>query len=552
MPSNSVPPPADVMPNESSIDPDAWLSGVCWTVIALSAAQILLFAFGRDQSIYATVADGIVHGRMPYRDVWDFKPPGIFLLYALAQGVFGKTMLAPRLLEVIGLVAMVFGFRRLGHTFFGQKRIGLVGGALAALIHAQLEFWHTGQPETFGGMLTVAAIVVTTHDFARRYRFLQWACVGALFGVAFLMKPPLGGGAIVCAVYLARLETQRDGRASRGLLAFVSVGLASLLPIVACGAWFYAKGAWPALAWTLFEFTPGYTRLGWTGRGAADMFYWGLEEAFFRFSALSAFGVIAAFVIRPTHSREREGIFLLLGIISVHVAGIAMQGKFFQYHYAATLPLIAFMGGLGLYKLWRRCLAGGAGGVLAFFAFVVVAASMRIAVRDLGSFWDRATLRTSYLLGLSNLHSRELLDRELYKVADYNLDENRAVATEIRQRVPEDASIYVWGFEPGLYWLAERRASSRYIYDVPQRVRWDRERARRELMEDLRKDPPQLIVVQHGDRFSWVTGDEYDSAEAIVTFPELETLLQNQYQKTKSIEDFDLYERAPESAPPDP
>ena len=36
-----------------------------------------------------------------------------------------------------------------------------------------------------------------------------------------------------------------------------------------------------------------------------------------------------------------------------------MQGKFFAYHYSATLPLVAFLAGLGLYKLWRRCLMGG-------------------------------------------------------------------------------------------------------------------------------------------------------------------------------------------------
>ncbi|MEZ4226042.1 MAG: glycosyltransferase family 39 protein [Polyangiaceae bacterium] len=545
MPSTSVPPPAEVIPNERNLDPDLWLRVVCWLVIALSALQILLFSFGRDQSIYATVADGVLHGQMPYRDVWDFKPPGIFVVYALAQALFGKTMLAPRLLEVIGLVAGVFAMREIAYIFLGSRRVGLMGGAVAALIHAQLEFWHSGQPETFGGMLTLFALWVTARDFSRRRRYVQWTLVGVLFGAAFLLKPPLGGGAIVCAVYLAVREARRLERPVAGLIAFVSVGVASLLPLLACAAWFRARGAWPALHWTLFEFTPGYTRLGWTGRGAAEMFYWGLEEAFFRFSALAAFGCIAAIVIRPMHSREREGIFLLLGVISVHVAGIAMQGKFFQYHYAATLPLIALLAGLGLYKLWRRCLGQGLGGPFAFAAFVAVALSMRIAVRDLGSFWDRAALRTSYVLGLSNLHSRELLDKELYRVADYNLDANRLVAAEIRQRVPEGEPIYVWGFEPGLYWLSGRPASSRYIYDVPQRVRWERERARRELMQELRDRPPFLVVVQHGDRFSWVTGDDFDSAEAVATFPELESWLQAGYQKTQSIEDFDLYERRP-------
>src|SRR3954470_21255697 len=94
------PPSAEVVPRLSIRDPDVWLSWIAWLVIAFCAIQILTFSFGRDQTIYALVGDGVLHGKMPYRDLWDFKPPGIFLVYALAQGLFGRGMVAIRLLEV--------------------------------------------------------------------------------------------------------------------------------------------------------------------------------------------------------------------------------------------------------------------------------------------------------------------------------------------------------------------------------------------------------------------------------------------------------------------
>jgi len=543
MPSASVPPPAEAIQPERVIDPDGWLVVASWLVVGLSAAQILLFSFGRDQGIYATVADGIVHGLMPYRDVWDFKPPGIFLVYALAQALFGKTMLAPRLLEVAGLLGMIVGFMRISETFFGVKRVGLVGGAVAALIHAQLEFWHSGQPETFGGFLTVWALVLTAREGKRSRKLLRWAVIGALFGCAFLLKPPLGGGALACAAFLARDEWSREGKWHAALWPFALMAAGSLVPILGCALWFKARGAWEALHWTLFEFTPGYTKLGWTNRSAPEMFYWGTEELFFRFSALAAAGFIAAIVIRPMHEQERRGLFLVLGVMAIHLAGIAMQGKFFQYHYAASLPLLALLGGLGLYKLWRRTLSAGTSGVLAFMAFVVIATSMRIAVRDLGSFWDRAILRTSYLLRSGPVHSREQLDKELYRVADYNLDADRMVALEAQRRTPPGSKIFVWGFEPSIYWMADRPAATRYVYDVPQRVSWGRERARRELVADLVANPPALVIVQRGDRFSWVTGDEWDSAEALPHFPELQRIVDADFRLVTSIEDFDVYER---------
>jgi hypothetical protein len=200
-------------------------------------------------------------------------------------------------------------------------------------------------------------------------------------------------------------------------------------------------GAFHDFYWTLGEFTPGYTKLGWEGRRASDMLYYAIEEAFFKFSALAAAGVVSAIAIAPVGRREREGLFLLLGVIAIHVAGIAMQGKFFPYHYGSTLPLIALLAGLGFSKLWKRCLFGGMGGPLAFFSFVAVCVPMRYAVRDLPQFfWERAQIRFSYLLRIPPYDSREAMDRELSYVADYNLSADRAVALEVRSHTGSNDS----------------------------------------------------------------------------------------------------------------
>src|SRR5688572_24665157 len=475
MPGSSVPPAAEVVPRLQVRDPDAWLRLACWIVVGLSALQILVFSFGRDQGIYALVGEGILRGQVPYRDLWDFKPPGIFFVYAFAQGLFGKSMLAPRVVEVAALLALVYCSGRLAQTFFGTRSAGYVGGALAALIHAQLEFWHTAQPETFGGFLTFVALVAVTAEGKPERRVLRCLPVGVLFGLAALLRPPLGGGALVCAAYLSKREQLRTNRLRAGIAPALCVCAGVLLPVLSCAAYFGLAGGWGALVWTMRDFAPGYTALGWEDARAAGMLYYAIEEAFFKFSALCTAGVIAAAAITPIHGREREGIFLVLGVIALHVTGIAMQGKFFPYHYAATLPLIAFVAGLGLYKLFRRCLAGGVGGVVAFVAFVLVALAMRTAVRDLPQdFWDRSAIRLHYLLRLPPYDSREALDEELASVADVSLTADRAVARELRARTSSGTPIFVWGFEPVIYWLADRPPATRFIYNVPQRTPWQR------------------------------------------------------------------------------
>jgi len=232
----------------------------------------------------------------------------------------------------------------------------------------------------------------------------------------------------------------------------------------------------------------------------------------------------------------------VLGVIAMHVTGIAMQGKFFPYHYAATLPLIAFLAGLGLYKLFRRCLAGGPGGVLAFVAFVAACVAMRQAVGDLPQdFWERSAMRMKYLLRVAPYDRRETLDAELATVADVNLVADRSVALELRSRTRGTAPVFVWGFEPVIYWLAGREPASRFIYDVPQRTPWQRDRARHDMMQDLALHPPAAIVVQRNDVFPMVTGDTLDSRRALATFPEFERLLDTRYELATTIEDFDVF-----------
>jgi hypothetical protein len=183
--------------------------------------------------------------------------------------------------------------------------------------------------------------------------------------------------------------------------------------------------------------------------------------------------------------------------------------------------------------------------VLALASFVVVAVSMRDAARDLPQgFWERSGMRLSFLLRQGELRSRADLDRELSYVADYNLDADRQVALEIRSRTGSDDSVYIWGFEPSIYFLAERPLASRFTYNVPQRTEWQRAYSRRELLRELSLNRPRLIVVERRDVFQSVTGSPLDSKDELPNFPELKRLMDSQFRKVKEIEDFEIYERS--------
>ena len=523
------------------------LGVVCVATIGFLMVQILCFGYGRDQGIYAMVARAVLRGEMPYRDAWDFKPPGIFLIYAVARAVFGTSQVGIRVIEVAGLAAMAVGMVRLAERWWGEPRIGLIAAALSVLVHAQLEFWHTAQPESFGGMITIGALLCASaarDDLQRRRRIGVWIASGALFGVAGLLKPPLVGGAGVVGLALAWAEwkdaPKRDGRAAlrAAAIPIAAVGGGVLLPIAVCAAWFAARGAIADLYDVLVLFTPHYTALSWEGVTVGGMLYEGFTEWLTNYNSLVTAGLLLLLALRPS-PRERAGVAVLLGVIVIHIVGVAMQGKFFPYHYGATWPLTAMLSALGIWKIWELAARRGTVGLALFAGLMIALATGRSATKDVRhSFLERCRQRVQLLA--RGGHDVAELDR-LASVADVNAAANRGVAELLRARTPPDRPVFVWGFEPVIYDLAERAPASRFLYDVPQRVSWAKEGMRTLLMRDLAARSPSAIVVEHRDVFPMVTGDFLDSADTLVDFTELSALLESRFELVATIEDFDVY-----------
>jgi hypothetical protein len=530
-------------PLPASFRLDRWL-GISSIILVVGCAALLpAFSFGRDQGIYATVGSGILAGKVPYRDLWDFKPPGIFFVFAGAEALFGHTMAAPRILEGLGILAMAIASAQLSGRWYGSKTPGWIGAAIAATVHLELDFWHTGQPESFGGILTILSLWLATSERSAATRPVLWGMAGALLGFSALLKPPLGGVAIVLFAYLGR--QQRAIGTKQLLLGLGAMMFGSLLPIVATFAWFWARGGWAAMLWTLRDFVPGYTALGWQGdHRALEMFYFAAVEALTRFSALIAVGVVAALMLPPLTEREQSGSFLLLGCSIVQITGIALQAKFFQYHYGATIPLLSLLAGLGWYKLWTRAWVFRPSGLVVVGLAALATATMRKPVTDVpGTVPERCWARLRFLLHRPDYDSRDKLDVALHRAADYDLAADRRVATYILANTSSSDSILIWGFEPVVYWITGRRPATRFIYDVPQRSQWQTETSQRLFIDEVTRNRPAIVVVQHNDVFPGVTGHMTDSALDLGRFAALERYVDDNYDLATTIEDFDLYRR---------
>lgn len=554
-PERASPPPASANATRLSTLAERALVLACLGVMAVLFLDMLTFGHGRDQGIYTMVGRTVLEGGMPYRDSWDFKPPGIFLIYALARLLFGSAAWGIRVVEITGLALMSFGMVRLTRRWWGSGLVGLVAATIATFIHAQLEFWHTAQPESFGGMLTIAALLCVPalgpsgRPSLAATKARAFLLAGFLFGFAFLLKPPLVGGAAILALLPAWWETdpqkptiERLAAAAKNLVRpSLLLAAGGAIPIALCIAWFAARGALGDLYRVLFVFTPHYTALGWHGATVTGMSYYAFTEWLQQYGSVPTVGLLLALGF-GVGTKERPLVLLALGIVAIHLVGVAMQGKFFPYHYGATWPLTALCAALGYHALFQWARARGPVGLVGFALFVLFVPFGRSATKDVpGSFLVRSQKRLA--IAAAGFRDQRGLD-ELNSLCDVNIVALREIADLLRQEVPANRPIFVWGFVPNLYDMADRASSTRYIYDIPQRVPWAKEEHRRILMEDLRNRPPAAIVVQHYDVVAMVTGDGMGSADALTSFPELQALLENQYTLVRTIDGFDVYREA--------
>ena len=502
-----------------------------WVAYAVSVlpllALVLTFSFGRDQGIYGVVAERWRHGVWPYEGAWDFKPPGVFLIFVAIQSLFGTGEVGVRVVEVLALVGLLAGLFAYGVRALRSEPVGLAAGLLALVTHVQLDFWHTAQPETFAAPLLVAALLLSEGE-----GIASTVTLGILGGFLFLVKPPLGAAAAM--PLLVKLVRARGSRSSWARVVVASV--AALMPIALLVVAFHRAGALAALRDTLFVFAPGYTKLGWADETALSLVYRTVERTVTGFSGPIFLGL----ALRAASRRPCAPLAELLAMLALCMLGTALQAKLFPYHFGSILPLVAVVAAEGYVAVLGAARSGVRLAIAIALALVFFA---RTASRDVsGTFGARTMTRLreypAFLRG-----ERTAFDA-LDKAADLDHTANRALAAWFASVAKAGEFVFLFGFDPAVYLEAERAPATRYLYDVPLRASWSSEHRAR-LLADLDSTRPAAIALERWDRMKMVTGNEADSLESAHAFEGFMAFLEANYRKIDDLGRFERWVRRP-------
>ncbi len=314
-------------------------------LLALSVAiRLEKFAsdFGRDESTFILVGQGLVDGHLPYTILWDNKPPLIFAFMALVIAVAGKSLVAIRLAGTLCLTAAAFA------TYLSGQRIwNRATGLLAACLVVIFVHLSPGGYAVTAELVALPALVGALSILVRpvlRHRDLFMA--GALISVASLVRMNLGYvAAAVGTLLLVRfLRDEGIRRCWVPLSLYVAGGLLPLMLVVIPYA---ASGELGTLIDSMIKAPLSYAS---SRKPIIESFHSVIESGFDWKSTPLLLGFVGALglLCRPSSVKvsalstaERRNLAMLTCFGAATVWSIAGSGGAFGHYIIQAIPFLA-------------------------------------------------------------------------------------------------------------------------------------------------------------------------------------------------------------------
>jgi 4-amino-4-deoxy-L-arabinose transferase-like glycosyltransferase len=448
--------------------PVAALLGLCALIFFLRL-HTYEEALERDVTIYAVIAHEMLDGRALYSDLWDHKPPAIYVTYAAAELIAGYGRDSIFLLNIAASFAALLGCYFAGSAAGGGRMGGFVAAGLWALASGDLAL-QGNQPNT---ELFLNAFLATGFAvFVRKEKNglgLRGAVVaGVLFAVASLYKQVavVQAGLLAFAYFASSpAGSRKKALAEMAILAAISVAGWALVI-----SYFVAKGHGDAFREVVFTYNHYYSGSIW--ENLSQMLSWPSVSAdvlavMVSMAALSVVGIVLGLVFGP----RRQWILFIAFCVATHIC-VLLPGRSFPHYY----------------QLWLPPLAIGAGWAAALVKRILPASLSHLS-------YGVAGVACAILIALELPYYRlSAADWSAQKYGNIFLETDK-LAYKINNLLSPSETFYEWGAESGLYFTSGRRPPSGVIFAYPMLAGPLAAKLSQRLLCDLERNRPDLIVV---------------------------------------------------------
>ena len=400
----------------------------------------------RDEGEYAYAGQLILQGIPPYELAYNMKFPGTYYAYAVILALFGQTPWGIHVgLMIVNAATIVLVFA------IGRRLFGELAGAVAAVSFAIFSldvavlgvFAHATHFVTLaamGGLLLLLRAIE-----GERIAAYFWS--GLLLGLSVLMKQHAVFYLPFAAAFVFWVERRKEGSDSLARAKKVgAMGLGIALPLAVIVVVLAAQGVLGRFWFWTFRYASEYAFESPLSKALPR-----LAASFMSISrnnvalwALAGIGLLALWITRW----EPRARIVVTGLLVASVLVMCPGFWFREHYYIPALAAAALLCGVAVVSLRRIVetrLSRRVASALAVAIFVAAVAAYVTSAR-------------AYLFAIS---PRDL-SRGVYNQNPFI--EAVEIGRYIRDRTDKNDRIAVVGSEPEIYFYADRKSATGYLY----------------------------------------------------------------------------------------
>jgi len=507
-----------------------------------------------DSGFYAYYGKAVLHGQLPYRDIWDDKPPLGYYLNALGLFVFGQTPWGVWWSSVVWILGCMVLFFVVIKKLLGGVTAGVTSIIfLGALMNPQI-FQGGNLMEVYSLTPQIGTIGITYLFFTNHRKPWLAFLAGVLTACAFLIKQPtiMLGCSSILLMMISSLNEWKIREAFRIGLGFL-LGTVSLIAVVSVyWLWVGALGQFLDGA-----FLQGFSFIGGSESSLRENFFYTLVNVlpYLYIGWLYLIAMVTGgfflveklyqFWIKPVlkeHLSWIEWILLVLLLLFPLIAKRIWPGSYFGKFWVISIFSLGFYFLMKFYRLqskpvfqrvftpveWTWLIAivalplevlmASLGGRYFGHYFIMMVPAVTIAIGY--PIWrvasiSRESLKSKGLLLGNAVYMILMISTLVWGGISFVRDlpagmYTNDVAGIFRGQIPmneleryivqttqPDDEVLVWHIHLGINFVTDRKAPSRFLYPLNLFIPPNEGNTRlKEYVDELEANPPELILVQ--------------------------------------------------------
>lgn len=419
-----------------------------------------------DEAIYLTIGEAIRKGVILYKEIFDHKPPAIYLIAAISGSLFWF-----KFILLVWHSATVVVFWKLLKHFFARSQKIVNLGTLGFLLITTLPTLEGNIANSELFMLGPTLLAFYIYFLSNKFSARRFFYIGILFSISLLFKvPAIFDFLTLCAfIVLTHFEFKGFGKITRRLL-FLTLGLLTPIFLSLLVYWFQgALGEYVKTAW-FDNFT--YISL-WSSSSSS---FWGKLTTGNMTARVLVVGVSTIILLIIRNQLRLPVLFSCLWIV-FSLFGALLSARPYPHYIIQTIPAVVLLiVSLVAYRGWNRLIS---------FAFLALFGGSLIFYQF--RFYSTTAYYRNFLSFSLGLISKD----QYFQNFDSKTLRTYTISKLLALRTKKSDRIFIWGTAPEIYALSRRIPPTRYITSFHLTDFGGRD----ESIAQLTRNKPKYIVI---------------------------------------------------------